>query len=401
MERLLLNDNLLSYKTELQDELEEILSWWMKNTPDPDYGGFLGKIGHDEVSHPEAPKGAVLNARILWSFAAGYNLTEYPEYLEYAHEAYEYIRAHFVDREQGGVYWTVDFKGNPLDTKKQVYAIAFVIYALSEYYQATKFEEARDLAVELYETLEKHSFDPVRGGYFEAFNRDWTEIADLRLSDKDANEKKTMNTHLHVLEAYTNLYRIWKDEGLKKQILSLIADFTRYIIDPESNHLILFMDEKWKPKSESVSYGHDIEAAWLLLEAAEVTEEHALINKMKQYAVAMATAAEQGIGPDGGMWYERDPITNHTLKERHWWVQAEAMVGFFNAWQLSGEDRFLQQSLKTWEFVKLHILDTNQGEWVWGIREDGTIMNEEDKAGLWKCPYHNSRACIELIKRIK
>jgi mannobiose 2-epimerase len=248
--------------------------------------------------------------------------------------------------------------------------------------------------------LEKHSFDQKQGGYLEAFAQDWSELPDLRLSGKDANEKKTMNTHLHVLEAYTNLYRVWKDAFLEKQIRGLIGNFLDHIIDPRTNRLILFLDENWQPKSNTISYGHDIEGSWLLLEAAEVLEDEVLILQVKEASVAMARAAADGLDKDGSMYYEFEPEQNHLIKERHWWVQAEAMVGFLNVWQLTGEQAFYDQFENVWDFIKKNIIAAN-GEWVWGLNDDYTLMPGEDKAGLWKCPYHNSRAMLEVVHRLK
>jgi mannobiose 2-epimerase len=314
--------------TELETELKNILDYWMTYTPDHENGGFYGQVNEDNQVNPDAPKGSVLNARILWSFAAAYNLSRDERYLEIADRAYHYIAEHFVDNNHGGVYWSVDAQGNPLNTKKQVYAIAFTIYAFSEYFMASGHEVARDHAIDLYNDLIKYSLDKERGGYFEAFSQNWEPIADLRLSDKDANEKKTMNTHLHVLEAFTNLYRIWPDEDLKERITGLLRDFTTHIIDPESSHLHLFFDEDWQGSSPLISYGHDIEAAWLLLEAAEVLADEDLIVEFKVIALKMAKAAATGLDPDGSLWYECDPLAKHMIKEKHWWVQAEAMVGF-------------------------------------------------------------------------
>jgi len=388
------------YAAELQTELKNILNYWMVHTPDRVNGGFYGQLNYENLVNHEAPKGSVLHARILWSFSAAYNLNPDEQYLKMAERAYQYIAHHFVDNNYGGVYWTADALGNPLDTKKQIYAIAFTIYAFSEYFMACGHEVVREHAVELYHDLVKYSLDTKRGGYYEAFDRFWAPADDLRLSDKDANEKKTMNTHLHVLEAFTNLYRIWPDEELGGRIADLLDNFTGYIVDAETGHLRLFFDEEWRSKSALISYGHDIEAAWLLLEAAEVIGDRDRIEQLKILAVEMAQATVGGVDADGGLWYETDPLKNHTIEEKHWWVQAEAMVGFYNAWQISGEVYFLELSKNVWEFTKNHIIDYHNGEWHWGIQKNGDIMPDEDKVGLWKCPYHNSRACIELIKRI-
>jgi len=394
------NTQINIYQKELTDELKNILTWWVNHAPDNISGGFYGKIDNDNQITPDSPKGSVLNARILWSFAAAYNHQPESEYLAMADRAYQYIVNHFIDEEEGGVYWSVDYKGEPLDTKKQVYAIAFAIYALSEYYRASKTENAKQLAIDLFYLLVEKAYDPVKTGYFEAFTKNWQPIADLRLSAKDANEKKTMNTHLHVLEGYTNLYRIWPDKALGEHIKTLLNNFFDYFIDKGKHHLKLFFDEDWNAKGSLVSYGHDIEATWLLLEAAEVIVDKASVKKMKEITIAMADATITGLDTDGGLWYEYEPKENHIVKEKHWWVQAEAMVGFFNAWQISGDEKYLNISLNNWEFVKTKILDKQNGEWFWGIGENSGVMRYQDKAGIWKCPYHNSRACLELIRRL-
>jgi mannobiose 2-epimerase len=393
-------DVLTTLQSELSDELNNILSYWINNTVDDINSGFWGKIDNDNTITADAPKGSVLNARILWSFSAAYNQNPDEAYLHMARRAYDYIKAHFVDNEFGGVYWSVDYKGEKLDTKKQVYANAFVIYALSEYYIASGLENAKTEAVELFKLLVDKSYDTNKTGYLEAFTYDWQPISDLRLSAKDANEKKTMNTHLHVLEAYTNLYRIWPHEGLKTQIETLINNFFDHFIDQVTNHLVLFFDEDWNRRSDTVSFGHDIETTWLLLEAAEVVDNRDLILKARETCISIAESTIKGLDIDGGLWYEYEPRTNHLIKEKHWWVQAEAIVGFFNAWQVNNEKKYLELAIANWAFVKDKILDKRNGEWFWGIRADGSIMPGEDKAGLWKCPYHNSRACLEIIKRI-
>ncbi len=387
------------YKKELSDELNRILKFWSENTIDETNGGFYGKIDNDNQIIPGSPKGSVLNARILWTFSAAFNHDPDPVYFVKASRAYRYIADHFIDKQYGGVYWSVDYQGNPLDTKKQVYAIAFTIYALSEYYLASGAEAAKQNAIDLFYLLVEKAYDPVRTGYFEAYTRDWLPIDDLRLSAKDANEKKTMNTHLHVLEGFTNLYSTWPDKALKEHIEILLDNFFDHFIDHKTHHLVLFFDEDWRRRSDLVSYGHDIEATWLLLEAAEVIGNKAMIKKIKKISTGMADAVMEGLDSDGGLWYEYEPADDHLIKEKHWWVQAEAMIGFYNAWQISGDEKYLQLSISNWKFVKAKILDKANGEWFWGIKQDGTVMLSEDKVGIWKCPYHNSRACMEIIDR--
>lgn len=393
------NGRLTTYAAELRLELANILNYWTQYTVDNIHGGFVGRITEENLIDQFADKGVVLNARILWSFSAAFNAKAIQD-LGLADRAYHYIADHFIDKDFGGVYWTVDYIGVPKDKKKQIYALAFTIYALTEYFMASGLELAKEHAVALYRDLVKYSHDQENGGYEEAFTREWEALDDLRLSDKDANEKKTMNTHLHVLEAYTNLYRVWPDEDLSILLQELIHDFNGCILDPQTKHLGLFFDEFWVKKSAVISYGHDIEASWLLQEAAEATGDETLIAAMKELSIQLAEAALEGLGGDGALWYEQDPDRRHLTKEKHWWVQAEAMIGFFNAWEQSGEERFLVASLNTWDYVKAQLLDSQHGEWVWGRDEQGNLMKGEDKVGLWKCPYHNSRACLELIRRI-
>ncbi|OQP63258.1 N-acyl-D-glucosamine 2-epimerase [Niastella vici] len=388
------------FKNELQQELAAILEYWIQHTKDEQQGGFCGRIDNDNICYADAPKGAVLNARILWTFSAAANLTNDWRYAAMANRAFAYIRDHFVDKEYGGVYWSVTSKGEIHDSKKQIYALAFVLYACSEYYIALHSEPAKQLAIELYRVIQEKSYDPIQGGYFEAFARDWQPLDDLRLSNKDANEKKTMNTHLHILEAYTCLYRLWPDAQLKQHIAGLLQHFDKHIIDQTTGHLHLFFEENWQVKGDTISYGHDIEASWLLLEAAEVIGDEVWIGRMKELAVKMAEAVVIGLDTDGGLWYEYEAAHNRLIKEKHWWPQAEALVGFYNAWQLSDRHEFLQYAFNNWAFIKQYIRDNKNGEWFWGITEDHVVMPGQDKAGLWKCPYHNGRACMEIIRRI-
>ncbi|RFM26619.1 AGE family epimerase/isomerase [Deminuibacter soli] len=386
------------YSLETAKELEAILGYWMQYTVDETNGGFYGKVNNDNVPAPRAPKGSVLNSRILWSFSAGYNKTRDSRYLDMAHRAFRYIVEHFIDREYGGVYWSVDYTGAPLSDRKQVYGLAFCIYGLTEYYKACNSDEALQLAIALYRTIEAHSYDPERRGYYEAFARNWQPLDDLRLSDKDANEQKTMNTHLHVIEAYANLFLVWPDSLLQQQLIKLLEVFDEYMIDAKNGHLVLFFDEHWQRRSGMFSYGHDIEAAWLLQWVAEVLADKNWIARMKENALRITNAAMEGLDKDGGLWYEYE--NGHLIQQKHSWPQAEAMIGFLNAWQVSGEQRYFDLSVQSWRFIQQHIKDNAKGEWFWGVNADYTVMQGQDKAGFWKCPYHSSRAMLEVMHRL-
>lgn len=388
-------------KAEVTQECYSILSFWQQNTLDEQNGGFIGSIDLDMTKHPESEKGAVLNARILWAYSAAYRVFKNPEYLSLARRAYSFNLEHFFDNEFGGCYWMLNADGSPLNTRKQIYAIAFMLYGLAEYYRITKKQDALDKAVELFKTIEKYSFDKEKNGYFEAYSRDWKLLEDLRLSDKDKNDPKTMNTHLHILEAYTNLYRIWKDESLKKALENLIENiFLGKIINKEKGYFDLFFSEDWTHQSKNNSYGHDIEGSWLLWEAAEVLGDQRIKELCKPVCISMAEQAlRDGLDKDGGLMSEgTDGVVEDS--DKHWWPQAEAVVGFMNAYQLTDDEKFLEAALSAWNFIKNYIIDKKNGEWFWRVSKDEhKVYTEEQKTGPWKCPYHNSRMCMEIAER--
>lgn len=387
-------------RKEMEEELvTDILPFWIKKMTDTANGGFYGRITGREILIPEAEKGAVLNARILWTFSSAYRILKKDEYLVTATRAKRVIIDDFYDKEYGGVFWSLDCKGRPLDTKKQIYALGFAIYGLSEYYRATGDEEALDYAIRLFESIEEHSFDSVKNGYCEALTREWGEIADMRLSDKDENERKTMNTHLHILEPYTNLFRVWKDQRLKGQLRNLIGIFTDKILNMKTGHLELFFNDDWVSKYRIVSYGHDIEASWLIHEAALVLGDRTVLEKIEPLVEYIAAASDEGLAPDGSLIYETFPSKDKTDTERHWWVQAENVVGHANLYQYFGDEVAMRKALRCWEFIKRHLIDYKNGEWYWSVRSDGSINTADDKAGFWKCPYHNGRMCMEIIER--
>ncbi len=385
---------------DLQRELTEgILPYWLRHTIDERHGGFVGLITGDELVVEDAAKGSILNARILWTFSAAYRALGHSEYAAVADRAAIYIQDHFLDPVHGGVYWMVGADGTPQDARKHVYAQAFAIYGFSEHARATACARSLANAVALYGLIEAHAADRVHGGYQEAFSRDWVPLEDVRLSDVDADERKSMNTHLHVLEAYTNLYRIWPDPELLARLRALIELFLARIVDPATVHLLPFFDDAWAPRSRMVSFGHDIEASWLLLEAADAVGDPALRQRVRQTSLAIAEAVlQQGVDPEGGLFYEVSPggpLETH----KEWWPQAEAIVGFVNAHQETGREDFLQAAQATWDFTRRYLVDSQHGEWFRRVSREGVLEPEWEKVGPWKCPYHNARACLELMAR--
>ncbi|HQN94127.1 MAG TPA: AGE family epimerase/isomerase [Prolixibacteraceae bacterium] len=392
--------SIIEFIDELNVELDNILNFWSKQALDTQRGGFYGKILSSGVRVKDANKGAILNARILWSFSAAYRYTKKQQHLEMAERAFNYLVDYFIDKKNGGVFWELDSKGNPVNTRKQAYAQGFALYGLSEYYMASGNERSLQLAQELFWTIEKHFLEKQFGGYIEALAEDWTPLDDVRLSTKDANEPKSMNTHLHIIEPYTNLYRCWKNPILGERIHSLIRIFLDKIIDNKTAHFNLFFDLDWKVKSTMVSYGHDIEGSWLLSEAAEVFGDKTLMNEVNAVALRMVDATRMdGSDADGSIFYEREG--NHFDTDKHWWPQAEAMVGYTDAWKKTGKHEYLDLAEKCWDFIDRYLIDRVFGEWLWRVDKDNNPYEIDEKTGFWKCPYHNTRALIEVVNRLK
>jgi mannobiose 2-epimerase len=392
---------LINLYQELKSEMvKSILPFWMHRATDRLNGGFYGQILSDETVVQNAPKGAVLNARILWTFSAAYNITGSAVYLEHARIAFNYFSEYFIDKQFGGVYWSVNSDGSMLNGRKQIYAQAFGIYALAEYYLATGEQDSILLASDLFGFIEKYAFDTKSNGYIEARSREWEPLDDLRLSEKDANEPKSMNTHLHILEAYTKLFEIWKDDELGNKLQNLITLHTDKILSAENGHFNLFFDMDWNPKSEHYSFGHDIEGAWLITEAAKTLGLKVVTEKVRQLAVMMAeTTLQEGISGDDGSLYNEGESGIITDTDRHWWTQAEAIIGFINAWELSKNAKYLVAAGRVWDFIKAHMRHPS-GEWWWLINNTYEPDETQDLVGEWKCPYHNTRCCIEIMKRV-
>lgn len=393
--------NIEKLKAEAKDVLQNnILSFWLNKMEDRENRGYYGQMTGKGELVKTANKGGILNARMLWTYSSAYRVLGNPEYLMAATRQKDYILEHFYDKEFGGTFWELDYLGNPVDTKKQFYALGFMIYGLSEYARATGDKEALEYAIRLFETIEEHSLDKEYNGYIEACTREWGEIADMRLSDKDANFPKSQNTHLHIIEPYTNLYRIWKDERLEKALRNLINIFTDKILNPETHHLDLFFENDWTRGAGALeSYGHDIECSWLMHEAALVLGDEALLAKMETVVKQVAKASEKGLMPDGSMVHEANLDTGYVDSDLHWWVQAETVVGFINLYEHFNDEDALNKAFSCWEYIKKNLIDYENGEWFWSRDKDGNLNTTDDKAGFWKCPYHNGRMCLEIIER--
>lgn len=384
--------------TELHNNLtENILPYWINHMIDPN-GGFYGRRDGNDRLDKESCKGAVLNSRILWTFSAAYGYNRNPVYLEMATRAKDYIIDHFLDNDNGGIFWSLKPDGTPLDTRKQFYAIAFAIYGLSEYYSVTRSCDTLQTALELFRVIELHSRDREKGGYIEALTADWRPIEDMRLSDKDYNVSKTMNTHLHILEGYTALLKVSRTIEVEEAVRNLIDIFLNRIMR-SNGHLGLFFDRDWNAQDKIDSYGHDIEASWLLLEAAHALGDNALIPVVNEATERMALAGIEGLRHDSSMDYEK--LEDGSVdNEKHWWVQAESVVGQIYMYVYHNCEPALQSAWNSWKYISGNIVDHEKGEWFWS-RKDGDINRKEDKAGFWKCPYHNSRMCIETITRLR
>ena len=375
----------------VQDLTENILPFWANHAPDPS-GGFYGTLNFDGTPKAGAMKGGILNARLVWTFSTAYRMLKNEQYLTLANRAQRYFIDHFIDKEYGGSFYTLNADGSPLDSHKDTYQNAFAIYGLSEHYRATGNKESLDAAIAIYNKLVEHAYDPVNGGFIESFTREWQMI--------NVESPKTMNTNLHVLEALTNLYRVWKDDGLKKQLREEIDVMSHKVLNQNTWHEQLFFTMDWTNQKEIDSYGHDIEFSWLLVEAAEVLGDEEILKDTKRIAINLVDVQlEQGLAETGGMRYEKDG--DKLNPNREWWPQAETVLGCLNAWQISGDPKYLDVAASEWEWIKTNMIDRQYGEWYSNVKPDGTAQKNRIKADQWRCPYHNSRMGFEVMRRLE
>lgn len=393
---------LLRVADEAEAELREnILSFWLKHGRDAGGTGFAGELDEGLRDKAGAPRGSLLTARILWTYSAAFAHRPDPAYLKMAGEAYASLEKHFLDRDRGGYYWRVARDGRVVDDRKQIYGQSFVLYALAEYHACTKDPEALKRAVALYHLIETRSRDRGHGGYLEAFTRDWKRPSGMQLSDIGPEEPKSQNTHLHLMESYTALLRVWPDEGLKADLRALVELMLTRIPGKDGRHLQLYFREDWTPRSDRYSYGHDIEANWLLCEASRVLGDAELNKRVKQAALSLADSClAEGVDAEGAVYNEGGP-EGLSDRGREWWQQAEAIVGFANAYQLSKDKRHLAAALRCWDLIRRRFVDAQGGEWHKAIGADGAPLAGQPKLSFWKCPYHNARACLEFSARLR
>ena len=389
------------FKQRVENELfNDIIPFWIKYVPDTRHGGFHGRITNDNKIVENANKGLILHARLLWTFSALYDFKPEKIYIEIAERAYSYLVERFQDEIYGGMYWVLDYTGAVVDDTKKMYGQAFTIYALAEYYRITQNKEVLNLAKSLFNLIEEHNFDKENTGYFEASHRDWSVAKDIALSEVDMVEQKSMNTHLHLMEAYTNLYKVWPDVSVGNKLRQLINNFIDYILDKDRFQLKLFFNEKWQVKSQAVSFGHDIEFSWLLSKAVDALDDEALRKKMENTTIQVVDATiSEGLSAESLIYAEKKGAGTID-KSMDWWQQAEAIVGFINAYEITEEQRYLNQAINCWDAVEKYLVDREHGEWFFALLPDHKPDLSQYKVSEWKGPYHNTRACLEILRRV-
>ncbi len=375
----------------IERERDNILTFWDREMTDHRFGGFYGKMAADGQPDPFALKGSILMSRILQSFSAGALQTGREEWLAAAGRAYAWFRDHCIDPEFGGVVWDTDYAGRCQNPRKEPHAMGLALYALATWQQVSPSPETLNIAKGIYSLLQLYTHDPVRGGYNGGCARNW---------EPENPDEKSVYNQLHILEGFIALYGVWPDDSLRHHLQDLTTLFLDKIIDPETGHLRLMFDNEWKPEGNKVSYGHDFQASWQLLRAAEALQDEALTARCREVAIRLTDAALEGMDTDGGVWYASDMETKQLVEEKRWWPQAEALVALVNAWQISGDEKYLARAGETWDFIGQHILDQQLGEWRWGVNRNLEPIDEE-KAGFRKGPCHNSRACMEIVSRLQ
>lgn len=390
-------DKALLVGTEVLADLKDnILPFWTSHICDP-AGGFFGAVRNDGVPVVTEDKGSVLNARILWTFSCAYRHFGLESHKAIADRAASYFLSHFIDNRHGGVYWSLRPDGTVSNNIKQSYATAFGIYGTAEHYRATGDMNSLEAAKKLFRTLQDKVHDSKWKGYYEVFGDDYN-LTDTDGVDGVSGAVKTMNSHIHIMEAYTTLYRIWPDSEVRDALVELVNILQNRLYSKRTGHLILYCDEKWKPLKDIDSFAHDIETSWLLTETADALGIDSMTATIRKQSLQMVDAALSGQRADGVMrdWHD----TSGYAGKLSWWAQCETIIGCVNAWQLSGEEKYLDTALKVWSYVKGHFIDHRHGDWLKNLNADGTPLAGDMKVSEWNCPYHSCRMGFEMLNRL-
>lgn len=381
--------------SEIRRELtERILPFW-RGLRDDERGGYTGQVEFDLTRRPEAERGCILNSRILWFFSEAYLLLREPALLDEAKHAYEML-CKMLDREHGGVYWSMNADGTVADSTKHTYNQGFAIYALSAYYRAGGEQAALELARELFRLVEDKCFDGE--GYLEAFTADWQPAGNDKLSENGVEAGRTMNTLLHVLEGYTGLYEAGKDPEVRERLFWIMNTWAEKVYNPRKCRQEVFFDLQYHTLIDLHSFGHDIETSWLADHTLEVLGDQVLTERLRPMLLSMADHTLRAAYTEGN-GFSNESENGRVDFTRVWWVQAEALVGFLNAYEHTHEQRYLDAVRSQWKYIREKIIDPREGsEWFWSVREDGTPI-EKPIVEPWKCPYHNGRMCIEVLRR--
>ena len=382
---------------EMKNHLTGTLIPFWRRLRDDEFGGYYGFLSYDLALDRKAEKGCILNSRITWFFANAYTLLKDPVLLSEAEHAYTFLKDRCIDHQNGGIFWSLNYDGTPSDKTKHTYNQAFCIYALSSYYEASDDQEALDLAFDIFHLIEDRCRDEI--GYLEAFTVDFKPESNEKLSENGVMADKTMNTLLHVFEAYTELYRVSHDPEVGKKLEWILDTFADKIYNPQLHRQEVFFDRNYRSILDLHSYGHDIETSWLIDRGVDVLGEEKYRQKMAPITMDLAQEVYKTAFDGHSLANEND--RGKVNQNRVWWVQAETVIGFYNVWQKHPElTQFRDAALSEWEFIRKHVMDHRTGsEWFWEVNPDGTPIEGRPIVEPWKCPYHNGRMCMELIRR--
>lgn len=378
--------------------VDDLVPFWLALL-DRFHGGHYTRMDERGTIDRKAPKSTVFVARLLWFLSTVGRALGHAQCLEQAARTQSFLLTRLRDGAHGGLFWSVTHEGRPADTVKHLYAHAFGIYGLSAHAIATGNAESLGAAKELFVLLESRLRRP-DGCYAESFDAAWRPIEDRRIAWHGGVATITANAHLHLVEAYTTLLRAWPSAGPRAALHDLVRLMLDRFVKPDGTGLHPALDGALEPLPGPPSYGHDIEASWLLEAAGDALDDPALRQRLRTVAAAMAQAAATG-GQlrDGGFLSSPVRADATTLPPRVWWVQAEAVVGLVNAAQRGANRDMMSRAEAAWRFIERAMIDRERGDWFEAVDADGRPIPGRLKVGPWKEPYHQGRACLEIARR--